>query len=52
MAEVKLAYRLGYMTEEQRDAVIALLKKVNYDLLFKTALVMLLSLRREFMLQK
>ena len=29
VAEVKLAYRLGYMTEEQRDAVIALLKKAN-----------------------
>lgn len=28
-AEVKLAYRLGYMTEAQRDAVIALLEKAN-----------------------
>lgn len=29
VAEVKLAYKLGYMTETQRDAVIALLKKAN-----------------------
>ena len=29
VAEVKLAYRLGYMTEEQRDDVIMLLKKAN-----------------------
>lgn len=29
VAEVKLAYRLGYMTEGQSDDVIALLKKAN-----------------------
>ncbi len=29
VAEVKLAYKLGYMTETQRDAVIALLKKAH-----------------------
>ena len=29
VAEVKLAYRLGYMTEGQRDDVIELLKKAN-----------------------
>lgn len=29
VAEVKLAYRLGYVTEEQRDAVIALLAKAK-----------------------
>lgn len=29
VAEVKLAYMLGYMTEVQRDEVIALLKKAN-----------------------
>lgn len=29
VAEVKLAYQLGYMTTEQRDAVIALLAKAN-----------------------
>ena len=29
VAEVKLAYKLGYMTEIQRDNVIALLKKAN-----------------------
>ncbi len=29
VAEVKLAYRLGYVTERERDAVIALLKKAE-----------------------
>lgn len=29
VAEVKLATKLGYMTEEQKDAVIALLKRAN-----------------------
>ena len=29
VAEVKLAYRLGYVTEEERDAVIALLEKAE-----------------------
>lgn len=29
VAEVKLAYMLGYMTETERDAVIALLEKAN-----------------------
>lgn len=29
VAEVKLAYKLGYMTEIQKDEVIALLKKAN-----------------------
>lgn len=29
VAEVKLAYRLGYVTEEERDAVIALLAKAQ-----------------------
>lgn len=29
VAEVKLAYKLGYMTETERDAVIALLAKAN-----------------------
>ena len=29
VAEVKLAHKLGYMTEDERDKVIAILKKAN-----------------------
>ena len=36
VAEVKLAYKLGYMTEIQRDNVIALLKKANLPIVIPT----------------